>query len=228
MGSVLLQAIGTLPLLQISLPLPLTASLSLIKRSTLTPFHCLALHHRISRIGQHPTLKALHRSFSSSSSAGTSPAASSSSSSPTPEPARLPGPVPQILLDQELLLQKFVASMPPSASTLKGPGGIPPYNASRTLSTDQGSLDSAGTATSYGVHPIVFSLNTVLYTAFMVLYEEMAFFEEGGKEYEVKASQAAVAAVSMVATIVEIDCESLLSFCLSCSALVAIASGFFG
>lgn len=73
--------------------------------------------------------------------------------------------------------------------------------------------------TTYGVHPIVFSLNTVLYTAFMVLYEEMAFFDGGeaekgggggrGEEYELKATQAAVAAVSMVATIVEIDCESL-------------------
>lgn len=176
----------------------------------------LALHHRISRIGCHPSIRTAHRatapSVSSPASAPTAPDPISfppafPSLSAEPARDRTPGPIPQVLFDEELLLQKFVTSMPPSATTLQGPGGIPAYNVSRTLSTDQGGLDLASSTETYGVHPIVFSLNTILYTAFMLLYEEMAEFEGTGTgdEYEEKACQAGVAAVSMIGSIIDID-----------------------
>jgi hypothetical protein len=176
------------------------------------------MHHRVSRISQDPSVKAAHRAAvspeagSAASSSASSPHDQSTSSS-TPvssvsDPPALPGPIPPVLLETEHLLQKFVASMPPIASTLKGPGGIPPYNASRRPSTDQGGVDSTCTASTadYGVHPTVFSLNTILYTTFLLLYEEMAQFEGPEREvYEAKASQAGVAAVSMVGSIIDID-----------------------
>ncbi|KAL7414025.1 hypothetical protein BDY24DRAFT_387297 [Mrakia frigida] len=156
-----------------------------------TFLQAVALHHRVALLREHPDLQL--------------PSTSSSfDSSPESDSPSTPKPIPEVLLQTERILRRFVDSLPPSSSILRVPGGIPPWNTPKlAVPFDSGNVDSVyGDGSTMGIHPVVFSTNTTLYSCFVLLYEEMSHFDSS---YNEKAVSAGCLAVSMISHIVDVN-----------------------